>query len=151
MSHPYVKVATSLQNHHCSSNINPNSSTAMTAIPCACPMAAFSGFYESPGPHPSGDVHGIVPPHRDGHWNGHQSGYILHLCIVCCCPGGRQGNTEWVVAQWRHPVAFGVALDMLHWAMPHQNGLRRRCIRSSPPPFLLGVIIANDHVMVHLN
>jgi hypothetical protein len=28
----------------------------------------------------------------------------------------------------------------------HQNGLRRRCIRSSPPPFLLGVIIAKDHV-----
>jgi hypothetical protein len=33
----------------------------------------------------------------------------------------------------------------------HQNGLRWRCIRSSPPPFLLGVIIAEDHVMVHLN
>jgi hypothetical protein len=33
----------------------------------------------------------------------------------------------------------------------HQNGLRRRCIRSSPPPFLHGVIIAKDHVMVHLN
>jgi len=33
----------------------------------------------------------------------------------------------------------------------HQNGLRRRCIRSSPLPFSLGVIIAKDHVMVHLN
>ncbi len=85
----------------------------------AHPMAAFSGFYESPGPPPSGDAHGIVPPHRNDHWNGHQSRYKLHLCIVCCCPGGRQGDTEWVVAQWRHPVASGVALDMLHWAMPH--------------------------------
>jgi hypothetical protein len=33
----------------------------------------------------------------------------------------------------------------------HQNGLQRRCIRSLPPPLLLGVIIAKDHVMVHLN
>ena len=80
-------------------------------------MVAFSGFYESPGPPPSSDVRGIVPPHRDGHQNGHQSRYILHLCIVSCRPGGRRGDTERVVAQWRHPVASGVALDMLHWAM----------------------------------
>ena len=38
--------------------------------------------------------------------------------FVCCCPGSRWGDTEQVVAQWRHPVASGVALDMLHWAMP---------------------------------
>jgi hypothetical protein len=82
-------------------------------------MAAFSGFYESPGPPPLGDAHGIVPPHRDGHQNGHQSGYILHLCIVCCLPGGRRGDTERVVARWRRPVASRVALDMLHWEMPH--------------------------------
>ena len=119
MSHPYVKVATPLQNCHCSSNINPNSSIAMTAIPRACPMAAFSGFYESPGPPPLGDAHGIVPPHRDGHQNGHQSGYILHRCFVCCRHGGRRGDTERVIAQRRHPVASGVALDMLHRAMPH--------------------------------
>jgi hypothetical protein len=30
--------------------------------------------------------------------------------FVCCCPGGRWGDT-------RHPVASRVALDMLHWAM----------------------------------
>jgi hypothetical protein len=30
-------------------------------------MVAFSGFYESPGPPPSGDALGIVPPHCDGH------------------------------------------------------------------------------------
>ncbi len=38
--------------------------------------------------------------------------------FVCCCPGGRWGNTEWLVARWWRPVASGVALDMLHWAMP---------------------------------
>ena len=80
-------------------------------------MAVFSGLYESPGPPPSGDARSIVPPHRDDHRNGHQSGYIIHRCFVCC--SGRQGDTERVVARWRRPVASGVALDMLHRAMPH--------------------------------
>jgi hypothetical protein len=39
-------------------------------------------------------------------------------CFVCCCPGGPWGDTEQVVAHWRHPVTSGVALDMPHWAMP---------------------------------
>ena len=81
-------------------------------------MAVFSGLYESPEPPPSGDVRSIVPPHRDDHQNGHQRGYIIHRCFVCC-PGSRQGDTEQVVARWRRPVAPGVALDMLHRAMPH--------------------------------
>ncbi len=38
--------------------------------------------------------------------------------FVCYCPGGCWGNTEWVVARWRCPVASGVAMDMPHWAMP---------------------------------
>jgi hypothetical protein len=32
----------------------------------------------------------------------------------------------------------------------HRNGLRRRCIRSPPPPISIAVIVAKDHVMVHL-
>jgi hypothetical protein len=82
-------------------------------------MAVFSGLYECPGPPPSGDARGIVLLHRDDYRNGHQSGYIIYRCFVCCRPGGRQGDTERVVARWRHPVASGVALDMLHRAMPH--------------------------------
>ena len=78
-----------------------------------------SGFYESPGPPPSGDMHGIVPPHRDGHRNGYQSGYKSHRCFVCYGQGGLRGNTERVVTRWRRPVASSVALDMLHWAMLH--------------------------------
>ena len=31
--------------------------------------------------------------------------------------GGRQGNTAQALAQWRHPVASSVALDVLHWVM----------------------------------
>jgi hypothetical protein len=45
-------------------------------------------------------------------------GTFFRCCFVCCCPGGRWGNTERVVAQWQRPVASGVALDMPHWAMP---------------------------------
>jgi hypothetical protein len=84
----------------------------------ACPMVAFSGFYEShePPPLPSGDAR-IVLPHRDGHRSGQQSGYMLHYCCVDCHPGGCRGDTERVVAQWRRPVASSEALVMLHQAM----------------------------------
>ena len=80
-------------------------------------MAAFSGFYESHGPNPLGDARGIVPAHRHRHQNGQQSGRILHLRFVCCRPGGHRDDTERVVAQWRHLVAFMKALDLLHQAM----------------------------------
>jgi hypothetical protein len=45
-------------------------------------------------------------------------GVFVDCCLFACCPGGRWGNTEQVVARCRHPVASGVALNMLHWAMP---------------------------------
>ena len=80
-------------------------------------MAAFSGFYESHEPPPSGNMRGIVPPHRNGHRNGQQSWYILHRRFVDCRPGGHRGDTERVVARWRRPVASGKALVMLHRAM----------------------------------
>ena len=85
----------------------------------ARPMAVFSCFYESHEPSPSGDARGIVPAHRNDHQNGKQSGHILHICFVCCRPGGRWGNTEPVVARWQHLLASGEALVMLHQAMPH--------------------------------
>ncbi len=44
-------------------------------------------------------------------------GIFVDCCLFACCPGGRWGNMEQVVAQWRHPAASGVALDMLQWAM----------------------------------
>ena len=48
----------------------------------ACPMVTFSGFYESHEPPPLGNARGIAPPHRDGHRNGQQSGYMLHYRCV---------------------------------------------------------------------
>jgi len=83
----------------------------------ARPMAAFSGFYESHKPPPSSNARGIVPPHRDGHRNDQQSGFILHRCTVCCHPGGRRGDTEQVVARWRRLVASIKALDLIYRAM----------------------------------
>jgi len=83
----------------------------------ARPMAAFSGFYESHEPPPSGDARGIVPAHCDGHRNSQQIGFILHRRTICCRPGSRRGNTERVVARWRRLVASIKAVDLLHWLM----------------------------------
>ncbi len=41
-------------------------------------------------------------------------GVFVGCCLFACCPDGCWGDTEGVVAQCRHPVASGVALDMLH-------------------------------------
>ncbi len=41
-------------------------------------------------------------------------GVFVDCCVFACCSGGRWGNTKQVVTQWWLPVAFGVALDMLH-------------------------------------
>ena len=54
-------------------------------------------------------------------------GVFVDCCLFACCPGGRWGNMEQVVAQCRRPVASGVALDMLHWAMPSVS-LRRTAV-----------------------
>jgi hypothetical protein len=45
-------------------------------------------------------------------------GTFFRRRFVCCCPGGRWGDTEQVVTRWQRLVASGVALDMPHWAMP---------------------------------
>ena len=54
-------------------------------------------------------------------------GVFVDCCLFACCPGGRWGNTERVVARCRHPVASGVALVMPHWAMPSVS-LRRTAV-----------------------
>ncbi len=81
----------------------------------ACPMVASSGFYWSPGPPPLGDARGIVPPHRDAIETASFVGVFVDCCLSACCPGRRWGDREQLVAQ--HPVASGVALGMLHWAI----------------------------------
>jgi hypothetical protein len=44
-------------------------------------------------------------------------GVFVDCCLFACCPDGRWGNMERVVARCRLPVASGVALDMLHQGM----------------------------------
>jgi hypothetical protein len=44
-------------------------------------------------------------------------GVLFDCRFVDCCPGGRRGDTEQVVAQWWLPGASSVALDLLYWAM----------------------------------
>jgi hypothetical protein len=43
---------------------------------------------------------------------------FFHSRLFACCPGGRQGNTEQVDAQWQLPGASSVSLVVLHWVMP---------------------------------
>jgi hypothetical protein len=46
-------------------------------------------------------------------------GVFVDCCLFACCPGGRWGNAKQVVSQWWLLGASSVALDLLHWAMPH--------------------------------
>ncbi len=55
------------------------------------------------------------------------AGVFVDCCLYACCPGGHWGNTEQVVARCRRPVAFGVAMDMLHQALPSVS-LRRSAV-----------------------
>ena len=91
----------------------------------ARPMAAFSGFYESHKPPTSGDAHDSTATSR---WPLKRPSKWIHITsfFVCCCPGGRQGDTERVVARGWHPVASGEALVMLHWVMLHVS---LQCLR----------------------
>jgi hypothetical protein len=45
-------------------------------------------------------------------------GAFFDCCLFACCPGGRWGNTERLVARCQRPVASGGALDMPHWGVP---------------------------------
>jgi hypothetical protein len=49
-------------------------------------------------------------------------GQFVDCCLFACCPSGRWGNTERVVARCQCPVASRVVLDMPHWAMPYCSG-----------------------------
>jgi hypothetical protein len=46
------------------------------------------------------------------------AGVFVDCYLYACCPGGRWGNMEQVVARCWHPMASGVAVDMPHWVMP---------------------------------
>ena len=71
-------------------------------------MVAFSGFYESHEPPPSGYARGIAPPHRNDHQNGQQSGYIfiiVELIVALAAAGAIQskwspdGGVQWLLVK----------------------------------------------------
>ncbi len=81
-------------------------------------MVVFSGILESPKPSPSGNV--CITYQRIAMAINLATFLesFVDCCLFACCPGGRWGNTEQVVARCWRPVASRVALDMLHQAMP---------------------------------
>jgi hypothetical protein len=90
------------------------------------------------------EMRAIVPPHRDDHGNGQQRGYILHRCCVDCHHGGRQGDTERIVARWRRSVASDEALVMLHWVM--RSILHRRTAMAIEMAHSGGTFVCRHHL-----
>jgi hypothetical protein len=54
-------------------------------------MVVFSGVYESHEPHPSGNVHSIIPPHCDGHKNGQQRVGTVGVVVLLIVPLAADG------------------------------------------------------------
>jgi hypothetical protein len=162
MSHPYVKVATSLQNRHHTSNIKPNSRIAMTEQPYRSECL------------PDGGVYWLIwKP-----WTSSIGRYTRYSTTASRWPS--KWPSKWVhntslfclLSPWWPPRRYGASSRLMaassgfqcsprHAALGdaaciastphhgHQNGLQRTGICSLLPPILLGIIIAKDHVMVH--
>jgi hypothetical protein len=64
-----------------------------------------------------GDVRGIVPAHRHCHQNGQTFWFIFSLMICLLFSWRLLGECGASSCPMVASVAFGVALDMLHWAM----------------------------------
>ena len=78
-----------------------------------------------------------------------KSGYILHHCFVDCRPGGHRADTEQGVPWWQCPVASGVALDMLHWVMPHVS-LHHLCMAIKMACGDRGAFVRRRHCLFRL-
>jgi hypothetical protein len=78
-------------------------------------------------------------------------GVFVDCCLFACCPGGRWGNTEQIVAQWRLPGASSVALDLLHWVMPHlllqriRMAIKMACKEETHLFVIIDFIIDHNH------
>ena len=82
-------------------------------------MVAFSGFYESHEPPPSGDTWGIAPPHRDDHQNGQQSGYMFIMIVALAAAGAIRskylpdGGVQWLLVKpWS---CYRAMRSVSHW------------------------------------
>ncbi len=86
-------------------------------------------------------------------------GHFAHCCVALAwLPLGRYGASSNPMAEFSGfyespgPSSSGnlLCISPAH-RDGHRNGLRRRCICSPPLPISIAVIVAKDHVMVHLN
>ena len=124
----------------------------------AHPMLAFSGFYESHEPPPTGNLWYSTAASQ---WPLKQPAKWVHFAsLFCwlspCQPQGKYGASSCPMAassgfQWSPGHA---ALGYVLYIAPahchvHRNGPQWRCIPLPPPPILIAVIIAKDHHMVH--
>ena len=107
----------------------------------------------------SGNEHGIVPLHCDGHQNGKQSGCIVWLLFCWLSPWRPLG--QYGLSSCPMPVSSGfwsspghatscnaVCIAPVH-RRGHWNGWRTRCICSSSSILSSTITVAKDHVMVH--
>ncbi len=125
------------------------------------PMAASSGFYQSPGPPPSGNVRGMVPAYCCSHQNGQQSWsiFLLSFCLLLPLrPLGRYGVNSCSMAAssgfWSSPghAALGKAICIAPaHRHGHKNGQRRKNFLMPLSILSLTIALAKDHVMVHWN
>jgi len=122
----------------------------------ACPMAVFSGFYESPGPPPSGAQYRTTtlqwPSARPSKWV-HFASSFCHL-LPWRPPGRYWASSRPMAASSNfqcspgHAASGNAACIASTPPHGHWNGLQLRWICSLPPPFSFGIIVAKENVMV---
>ncbi len=124
-----------------------------------CSIVASSGFYQSPGPSPLGNLCDIVPAHHHGHQHGQQSWSISSLLFSLLLPWqllGQYGASSCPMvgsSGFRgspgHATLGGAVCIALAHRRGHQSSLWMRYIHSLLPTFFLSLLIAKDHVMVN--
>jgi len=106
-------------------------------------MAAFSGFYENPGPPSSGNAHGIAPSHCHGYQNGQQQRYICLLSLPLSFDQNVAkrpcyGPFKLILSYYINLIGF-ISLFVSYW----------------PPPLtrdaVLATIVASGHAQSRLN
>jgi hypothetical protein len=79
-------------------------------------------------------------------------GVFVDCCLFACCPGASSrpmAASSGFQSSPGHAASGDAVCIAPAYPRGHQNGQQGRCIHFLPPLFLLAIIIAKDHVMVH--
>jgi hypothetical protein len=122
-------------------------------------MVASSGFYQSPGPPPFGNLRSIVPAHCLGHRYGQQirSIFLLSFCLllpwqplgqsrVSSCP--MAASSGFLGSPGHAALGDAICIAPAH-RRGHQNSQWMNYICSLLSTFSLTLFVAKDHVMVN--